>query len=437
MVKSSQGDMMHYHDFALRAYDWQDTHFKVEVTGSPVDRMRQPERVQYREALFSRVLGKLEFKGIRHLDELIHLGEALADLLLPGQVREMLLRSLDTINADEGLRLRLLLDDPQIANLPWEYLYLQRTPGEKGLAGFLALDPRIVIVRHEAMPQKPGAVQATRPLKVVVALSSPSDLMSLDLEQERRYITEALAEMDGLELQFVEQITVEALGTAASGSHIFHFAGHGYGPEEESSGALIFVDEQARSHPFPADKLAQTLAGVRLVVLGACESGRRNGVNVWSGMASTLMRSGIPAAVAMQYEIYDRSAIAFTRGFYYALAIGFPVDQAVTQGRLAILNLDGPFDLDFGVPVLYMRAADGLLFPALTADPILAEERKQLEIQVRQQVEELFGEMTGIEGGEMLAGTIDVDQRAQTIGAEGKMIGVKLDRIGGGASQTK
>ena len=45
------------------------------------------------------------------------------------------------------------------------------------------------------------------------------------------------------------------------------------------------------------------------------------------------MREGIPAVVAMQYEITDTAALAFAAGFYEALARGKPVDQAVTKGQ--------------------------------------------------------------------------------------------------------
>lgn len=451
---------MHYHDFNLRARDWQaDGRFQVEVLASPAGEMRQPASVQLDAGRLARPLGKLEFKGIRSLEELIPLGEELAALLLPEPVRALLLRSLDAIDAEEGLRLRLLLDDPPIADLPWEYVYLQRTAGEKGLAGFLALDPRIAFVRHEAMARPPGSLQATRPLKLVVGLSAPSDQARLDLEKERGAIEEALAAIDGVEPTFVQPLTVEALEAAAPGAHLFHFAGHGLlrlqagGAADETTrrvmvteradseapqapipgqGALVFEDGEGRSRFFPADKLAQTLASLRLVVLGACESGRRDGVNVWSGVAPALMRTGIPAAVAMQYEVYDKSAIAFARRFYQSLAAGLPVDEAVTQGRLAVLNLEAPFDLDFGVPVLYMRAADGRLFPAIAADPALAQERARLRVQVRQQVETLLGEMTGVAGEEMQEGTVTVDQEAGTVGAGGRLTGVDLDRIGGG-----
>jgi hypothetical protein len=102
---------------------------------------------------------------------------------------------------------------------------------------------------------------------------------------------------------------------------------------------------------------------VRLAVLGACEGGRRDQVNAWTGVVPALTRAGIPAVVGMQYKIRDKNAIVFSRRFYRALAAGQPIDAAVTDGRLAILNRSGDDERDWGVPVLYLRTGEGVLFP--------------------------------------------------------------------------
>jgi hypothetical protein len=83
----------------------------------------------YDEAALARPLHKLERKRI-HLKDLIGLDEALADMLLPPAVCQMLLHSLNALGPEQGLRLRLVLDDPPLANLSWEYLRLHRTGWE-------------------------------------------------------------------------------------------------------------------------------------------------------------------------------------------------------------------------------------------------------------------------------------------------------------------
>ena len=54
-------------------------------------------------------------------------------------------------------------------------------------------------------------------------------------------------------------------------------------------------------------------------------------IDIYSSTAAILVRRGIAAVLAMQYEISDRAAIEFSRTFYKALAYGQPIDAAVPQ----------------------------------------------------------------------------------------------------------
>src|SRR5262249_35357727 len=100
---------------------------------------------------------------------------------------------------------------------------------------------------------------------------------------------------------------------------------------------------------------------LRLAVLNSCEGARGGTKEVLSSTAAVLMRRGVPAVVAMQYEITDRAAIEFTRAFYEAIADGQPVDGAVSEARIAV-SLALQSTLEWGVPVLYMHAPDGRIF---------------------------------------------------------------------------
>ena len=352
---------MNYTDFTLRARDWQGDCFKVEVTQSPMDRMRTAEEVAYPSGM-ARLLRSLERKHIS-AEQLKGLGQALAESLLPPTVRHMLAQSLAGLGAGAGLRLRLVLDDARVANLPWEYTYWAPSGAADGLAGFLALDPRLSLVRHEAMPAAPAPLRAGWPLRLVVGLAAPRDLPALDLQTERTLIEEALGGVHGVEVVCVDHLTLSRLEAACQKAHIFHFAGHANfvwdAAERQGVGLIYLEGDHGERLPFPVQHLALTLraGGVRLAVLGGCETGRRDGVNVWSGIAPALMRVGIPAAVAMQYTVYDEAAIAFARRFYQALAAGLSLDEAVLAGRLAMLNQGAPGDVEWGVPVLYRRSS--------------------------------------------------------------------------------
>jgi hypothetical protein len=74
-----------------------------------------------------------------------------------------------------------------------------------------------------------------------------------------------------------------------------------------------------------------------------------------------LVRRGTPAVVAMQYEITDVAAVELSRAFYSSLAEGLAVDAALSEARKAVA-LSLPGTLEWGTPVLYLRAPDSRIF---------------------------------------------------------------------------
>ena len=96
-----------------------------------------------------------------------------------------------------------------------------------------------------------------------------------------------------------------------------------------------------------------------------------------------MVRQGIAAVLAMQYEITDRAAIEFSRTFYEALAYGLPIDASVSDARVSV-NIEVNNSFEWGTPVLYMRSLDGVLFemaslPVTPPKPIIAENIDQPE----------------------------------------------------------
>src|SRR3954467_7835740 len=83
--------------------------------------------------------------------------------------------------------------------------------------------------------------------------------------------------------------------------------------------------------------------------------------DLFAGTAAALVRAGVTAVTAMQFEITDRAAIAFSRGFYTALSAGRGVDDAVSSGRAAIIGLSSR-TLEWVTPVLYLRGEQTHLF---------------------------------------------------------------------------
>ena len=72
------------------------------------------------------------------------------------------------------------------------------------------------------------------------------------------------------------------------------------------------------------------------------------------------MRQGIPAVIAMQFEISDPAALAFSQSFYQAIADGLPVDVAMVEARRGMFAEDN--EVAWPTPVLYLRSPDGRVF---------------------------------------------------------------------------
>jgi len=204
-------------------------------------------------------------------------------------------------------------------------------------------------------------------------VASPRDLAPLDVEHEKSLMDEAIEDLhaDGLvKLTWLEGETWRDLQRAMRRDgpwHIFHFVGHGDFDLSAQEGLIAFTEKgTGRRHLLRSRDLARLLDGhasLRLVFLNSCEGARGSEGDPFSGTAATLVRRGIPAVVAMQYQITDKAAIEFCSAFYESLADGLPVDTAVTEARVAV-SMDSV--LEWGTPVLYMRSRDGRLFDIST-----------------------------------------------------------------------
>ena len=104
---------------------------------------------------------------------------------------------------------------------------------------------------------------------------------------------------------------------------------------------------------------------LRLAILNACEGARTSRQDPFAGSAQSLVQQGIPAVIAMQFEIADDVASTFAHEFYGALADGLPIDAAVTEARKAIFA--GGREIEWATPVLYLRAPDGRIFDVAPA----------------------------------------------------------------------
>jgi CheY-like chemotaxis protein len=305
----------------------------------------------------------------------LEVAEAFGRELFKAVFRDELLSCLSgslakAVAQDAGLRIRLRLTQaPELADLPWEYLYY---PAQNY---FLALSVGSPIVRYLEMPQQSLPLAVTPPLRVLVMIAHPNGYQWLDVEAEWRNLREALGDLERKGLVALERLP-EATETALRRQlrqgeyHIFHFIGHGSFDRDTDSGVLVMEDEHKQGRLVSGQRLGMLFRdhrSLRLAIINACEGAVASRSDPFAGTAQSLAQQGLPAVIAMQFEITDEAAIMFAREFYTALADSYPVDAASTEARKAMPGVE------WGTPVLYLRAPDGHIFnvePVASVAPV-------------------------------------------------------------------
>jgi len=292
----------------------------------------------------------------------IRLHQFLFQTATNARIQSMLDRCLGAGGEDCGVRIRLRLADvnPEIAAVPWEFLYAESE------GGFLASSERTTVVRFiEGLSfQRPP--EARLPLNMLVVIPAVPDL---DVDGEKRRINEALEGIDPpVAVTFLEGAVTRARLSDALQEESFdflHFVGHG--DFEAGRGRLRlnlselepdWIDEAALR------ELVKNRRALKLVVLNTCRGAELSTSRAFAGLAPQLVLSGVPAVVAMQFPITDAEALAFVHAFYHALFQGSgrgSVDAAITAARSA-LNRDFPGTRAVGLPTLFMRYDEGVLF---------------------------------------------------------------------------
>jgi len=240
----------------------------------------------------------------------------------------------------EGLRVVLRIDTPALAGLPWEAMY------DQDAGAYVCRQDQLV--RHVPVASVPAPLRVRPPLRILGVVSSPRGLPALDVEKEQDQLARALARPTSkgmAEVHWAPTATWADLQDLLLDEewHVLHFIGHGDFDPDRDEGVLALVREDGRADLVAAHRLVDLLRQARpmprLVVLNSCSGAAAGVSDLFSGTAAALVRGGVSAVAAMQYEISDPAAVAFARGFYAAIVRGRGVDDAVSSGRVAILGL--------------------------------------------------------------------------------------------------
>jgi dipeptidyl aminopeptidase/acylaminoacyl peptidase len=317
-------------------------------------------------------------------------GGELFESLFDDELLDCLRLSLhDTERDGTGLRIRLRLDDTvdapatdgdgteadderadstvALCDVPWEFMY------DSGGPGFLSLSSGSPLVRYQDLRKPVERITIAPPLKLLVMICAPSNAPELDVEHERTKVEEALGDLVAsgqVQVDWLEHGTLKQLRRSLRAEyHAFHFIGHGGYDPRAKTGALLFENANGFREPVSAEFLRTIFQGRRslqLAVLNACEGSRTNPADPFAGVAQSLVRGGVAAVIAMQFEISDDAAIILSSEFYSALADGYPVDAALSEARTAVYT--GVSPVEWAIPVLYLRSPDAAIFD-VTAPP--------------------------------------------------------------------
>jgi|GEM_PF-3112233 hypothetical protein len=260
----------------------------------------------------------------------------------------------------DRIRLRLTVDQ-SLDDLPWEFLCTNDD--------FIALNPDTPVVRYIEGTEPCSLVNVEYPLRVLVVIAKPANLIPLQTDDEKNSILSALKPVIDQGLVKLDVIdgndTWEKLITELrpNRTHILHFIGHGTF-DENGEGVVLMTDSEGMSVAVDSERfryLMKSRSRLALVVLNSCLGTKSGDGEKFSSVAAGLVKSGVPAVIAMQYEISDDSARVIAKTFYTSLALNMPVDAALTEARLQIF-LDDKNNLEWATPILYMQIPDGQLF---------------------------------------------------------------------------
>jgi hypothetical protein len=233
---------------------------------------------------------------------------------------------------------------------------------------------RTPLVRSLDVPQPTEPQPYAPPLRILAVLSNPSGTPPLNLEEERGRITSSWALLPSVKVEFVHPVRSVILHQLSLAKyHVIHYMGHGEF-SGDLGGSLLLEKGDGGPDPVTGGEigayLQDALPTLRLVFLNACKTATTNGRgsgDPFAGVATSLIRAGVPAVVAMQFPISDQAAISFAETFYQRVADSYPVDAAVAEARKVLYSEQRS---EWATPVLFLRSKDGVLFgPPVDAGP--------------------------------------------------------------------
>jgi len=353
-----------YSDFEITIYQPRGNIYSVSVISSLLGETDPISKAIDFSEIWSSLLKWRQNKRQGDADsekKILQFGTQLSSIIFSTEIQELYEMVLDqAIKKNEGIRVKLRLDTPELSALPWELLYNKRLP-----EGFWALNSKTSIVRHIPLMASANTKPFRTPLKILVIIASPVGLPPLDVEREISSIKNALRRQilfRSIKLITIRNATILKIDQYLRYNNIdiIHFIGHSDFDENRQAGFILLEDETRSTHLVDAEYFSQILhhyATIKLVVLNSGQSASSAAHDQFTGFAHMLVRSGIPAVIGMQFEITDETAIQFTGTFYKILIDTFSIDSAINEARRAIMIRSGIYSEQWAAPVLFMGSS--------------------------------------------------------------------------------
>jgi len=292
------------------------------------------------------------------------MGDQLFRAVFPPAIHSCLRHSRDIAYSQRAaLPVRLFLNDvSDLTHWPWEYLY------DESSREFIAQAIHAPLVRYVPLMHQIRPYTIERPMRLLVVIASPVNYPALHAEREWLTLVDTLDHLarDGyMVLDRLRDPTLFGLQQKLRQQpyHMVHFIGYGTFEEVTGEGLLVFENRMQRSHLVNGRHLGQLLYNydsVRLAFLDFRQQTASEARNPFVTAAQSLIRRGIPAAVALSHEPSPPAMIPFLDTFYTAMAHIEPIDDAVAHARHAAYEAEQ--SAAWGAPVCFTRARDARIF---------------------------------------------------------------------------
>ncbi len=292
--------------------------------------------------------------------ELHYVGARLFDSLFQDEILRLYVHLLQQIrNTGAKLRVRLAIDPPIVARLPWECLYDTRT------GSFLSASSDVTLVRYvRPASQEPPAVSVRPPLRVLLVAEpgkreEPTAAHRSRVAREAATVRKALAQLEAEGTVSLFEAG-SALGGPVLGSgslasvlsrafDVLHVIADTLPADADSDLHLALEDET-----FPLSALARMLKKhpPGLVIW----SGGRGSAAVGQALAGSIL-SSVPALLAQRHVAAEELLAPYTTALYGAIGAMKPVDTALADARGAVLA-QFPTDTEWLSPALFLSRKD-------------------------------------------------------------------------------